>query len=104
MAGVFASFLCSQFVNTSIQVPLLFSILQSQIKSTPFILFVCDKLLPLSTWNMIATAEQQDQVQLRLLKVFAEMCAFCGPIENASSRTEAIYTVLLVSEFSNQVE
>lgn len=53
---------------------------------------------------MIATAEQQDQVQLRLLKVFAEMCAFCGPIENASSRTEAIYTVLLVREFSNQVE
>lgn len=67
----------------------------SQIKSTPFILFVCDKLLPLSTWNMIASAEQQDQVQLRLLKIFAEMCAYCGPIENVAARIEAIYTVLL---------
>lgn len=66
----------------------------SHIKSTPFIIYVCDKLLPINTWNMIATADNQDQVQLRLLKVFAEMCGFCGTLENAATRVEAIYTVL----------
>lgn len=66
----------------------------STIKSTQFVVFVCDKLLPLSTWNMIATAVQQDQVQLRLLKVFAEMCAFCDTLENAPARIDAVYTIL----------
>ncbi|XP_055386398.1 apoptosis inhibitor 5 homolog [Condylostylus longicornis] len=65
----------------------------TQIPSTPFIIFVCDKLLPLSTWNMIAPTEQ-GQTQLRLLKVFAEMCTYTGTLENASERIEAVYKIL----------
>lgn len=62
-------------------------------------IYVCDKLLPLSTWNMIATTVQQDQVQLRLLKVFAEMCAYCDVLENEAARLDAVYTVLRVFVF-----
>ncbi|XP_005182803.1 apoptosis inhibitor 5 homolog [Musca domestica] len=64
------------------------------IKSTDFVVYVCDKLLPLSTWNMIATAVAQDQVQLRLLKVFAEMCTYTDVLENAAQRIDNVYQVL----------
>lgn len=46
---------------------------------------------------MIATTGGQDQVQLRLLKVFAEMCAYCDVLENATQRIDNIYQVLRVS-------
>lgn len=46
---------------------------------------------------MIAATEAQNQVQLRLLKVFAEMCAFCDVLENASQRIDNVYQVLRVS-------
>lgn len=46
---------------------------------------------------MIATAVAQDQVQLRLLKVFAEMCTFSDVLENATQRIDNVYQVLRVS-------
>lgn len=45
---------------------------------------------------MFATSDQEDQVQLRLLKVFAEMCAYCDVLENATARIDAVYNVLRV--------
>lgn len=80
-----------RFIQCSIHAIPYFS---SQIKSTPFVVFVCDKLLPLSTWAMLATTEHEGQTQLRLLKVFAEMCCHCGVLENASTKIETIYTTL----------
>lgn len=58
---------------------------------------MCEKLLPLNTWNIIGATEQQDQMQLRLLKVFAEMCSYCGPLEKPADKIEAIFNVLQVS-------
>lgn len=47
---------------------------------------------------MISTTATQDQVQLRLLKVFAEMSTYCDAFEeNAATRIENVYTVLRVS-------
>jgi len=46
---------------------------------------------------MIATAVSQDQIQLRLLKVFAEMITYTDKLDNASERINAVYHVLLVS-------
>lgn len=69
--------------------------LSKTIESTPFVKFMCEKLLPLSTWNLIgATTDDQTQTQLRLLKVFAELCTYCGQLENAEQSVEAIYNVL----------
>lgn len=46
---------------------------------------------------MITTAATQDQVQLRLLKVFAEMTTYCDAFEeNAAKRIENVYTILRV--------
>lgn len=57
---------------------------------------MAEKFLPINTWNIIGATEQQDQMQLRLLKVFAEMCSFCGPLEKAADKVEAVFTVLQV--------
>lgn len=67
----------------------------SQVESTQFIKFMCEKLLPLNVWNAIGAGEDQHTTQLRLLKVFAEMCAFCGSLDKPAENVEAIYSVLL---------
>ncbi|XP_065092825.1 apoptosis inhibitor 5 homolog isoform X2 [Ochlerotatus camptorhynchus] len=67
----------------------------SQVESTQFIKFMCEKLLPLNVWNLIGAGEEQHTTQLRLLKVFAEMCAFCGSLDKPAEKVEAIYNVLL---------
>lgn len=68
---------------------------QAQIASTPFIKFACEKLFPLHTWKLIgANDTDRDQQHLRVLKVFAEMSAFSGNLENAEECIAAIYTVL----------
>lgn len=70
---------------------------QSQVESTLFIKFMCEKLLPLNVWSLIGAGEEQPgTTQLRLLKVFAEMCGFCGTLEKPAEKVEAIYNVLLV--------
>ncbi|XP_058120078.1 apoptosis inhibitor 5 homolog isoform X1 [Anopheles ziemanni] len=67
----------------------------SQVESTQFVKFMCEKFLRPNVWNLIGATDDQHQTQLRLLKVFAEMCAFCGTLEKPSEKVEAIYDVLL---------
>lgn len=65
---------------------------------------MCEKFLPLSTWNIIGATEEQDQMQLRLLKVFAELCSFCGKLEKQSEYISAIYNVLQVNLFQRLIQ
>uniref|UniRef100_A0A182QUY3 Apoptosis inhibitor 5/fibroblast growth factor 2-interacting factor 2 n=1 Tax=Anopheles farauti TaxID=69004 RepID=A0A182QUY3_9DIPT len=67
----------------------------SQVESTQFVKFMCEKFLRPSVWSLIGAADEQHQTQLRLLKVFAEMSAFCGTLEKAAEKVEAIYEILL---------
>lgn len=69
--------------------------LSSQIEATPFVKFVCDKFFTLSTWHLIGAADDQPQTQLRLLKVFAELCSYCGALEKPKEKIEALFNVLL---------
>lgn len=62
--------------------------------------YVCDKLLPLNTWNMLANETANNQMQLRLLKVFAEMCSFTDVLENATQRINNVFDVLRVNIIS----
>uniref|UniRef100_A0A182T2B0 Apoptosis inhibitor 5/fibroblast growth factor 2-interacting factor 2 n=1 Tax=Anopheles maculatus TaxID=74869 RepID=A0A182T2B0_9DIPT len=69
----------------------------SQVESTQFVKFMCEKFLRPNVWCLIGAAtDDQQQTQQRLLKVFAEMTAFCGTLEKAAEKVEAIYEVLLV--------
>lgn len=65
--------------------------------------YVCDKLLPLNTWNMLATETANNQMQLRLLKVFAEMCPFTDVLENATQRIDNVFDVLRVNIIINSI-
>lgn len=69
----------------------------SQIETTPFVKFAIEKFFPLSTWNYIVGAVDADpnQTKLRLLKVFAELCSYCGALEKAKEKIESIYKILL---------
>lgn len=55
--------------------------------------------MPLDVWNMVGlTTEDQDTMQLRLLKVFAELCQFCGKMDETEPNTrhiDRVYQVLL---------
>lgn len=67
----------------------------SQIETTPFVKFACEKFFPLSTWNLIGAADDQTQTHLRLLKVFAELCSHCGSLEKPKEKIESIFKILL---------
>lgn len=67
----------------------------SQIETTPFVKFVCEKFFILTTWHLIGAADDQTQTQLRLLKVFAELCTHCGTLEKPKEKIEAIFNILL---------
>jgi hypothetical protein len=67
----------------------------SQIETTPFVKYTCEKFLPLQNWHLIGAADDQTQIQLRLLKVFAELCSHCGTLEKPKEKIEAILNVLL---------
>lgn len=56
---------------------------------------MCEKFLPLTTWNLIAAADEQAQTHLRLLKVLAELCTFCGTLEKKNEAIDSVFKVLL---------
>lgn len=71
---------------------------QAQIESTPFINYACEKLFPLHTWKLIGASDsERDQQHLRVLKVFAEMAAFCGQLEDPNAKIDAIFNILQVN-------
>lgn len=68
---------------------------QKVIEATPFITFVCEKLMPLDIWSMIGQRAESDpdNLQLRLLKAFAELCQFVGKVEEPGRQIERVYDV-----------
>lgn len=60
-----------------------------------------EKIMQPTIWNLIGVTEQQDQMQLRLLKVFAEMCSFCGALEKPAESVEVVFNVLQVNTYIN---
>lgn len=78
---------------------------QSQIESTPFVKYACEKLFPLHTWKLIgANDSDRDQQHLRVLKVFAEMSAFCGTLDSPSLKIESILNVLQVRMLNDYIQ
>lgn len=65
--------------------------LSSQIESTAFVKFVCEKFLTPTTWKFIASTD----TQLRLLKLFAELTTHCGALDEPKEKIDAIYRILL---------
>lgn len=50
--------------------------------------------MPLDIWSMIGRTETDpDNIQLRLLKAFAELCQFVGKLDDPARQIERIYDV-----------
>lgn len=83
-------------ISVTIRLTRILNSFQTQIESTPFIKYACERLFPLHTWNLIGANGDKDQEHLRILKVFAEMSAFCGTLEAPNLKIDAIFNVLQV--------
>lgn len=68
--------------------------LQTQVKSTAFVSYICDQLLPhRATISSTASIEQK----LDIFKLLAELSTNCGPLELAPEKIQIVYDTLLVS-------
>ena len=63
--------------------------LQSQVRSTQFADFLCNKVLP-------AFGSFDAPIQAQMLKLLAEVCMFTGTLEKPLEATQAIYKLLMV--------
>ena len=63
--------------------------LQSQVRSTQFADFLCNKVLP-------AFGSFDAPIQTQMLKLLAEVCMFTGTLEKPLEATQAIYKLLMV--------
>jgi len=60
----------------------------SQVRSTQFADFLCNKVLP-------AFGSLEDTIQTQILKLLAEVCMFTGKLQKPLEATEAIYKLLM---------
>ena len=64
-------------------------LLQSQVRSTQFADFLCNKVLP-------AFGSFDAPIQTQMLKLLAEVCMFTGTLQKPLEATQAIYKLLMV--------
>lgn len=50
-----------------------------------------------------ANDSDRDQQHLRVLKVFAEMSAFCGKLDAPNDKIDAIFNILQVNFYSKEL-
>ena len=76
-------------------------LLQKNVHSTRFFVYMCDNVLPVL--HEVTGSEEEDgqqgalDIQLEILKLFAEMSEHCGQIEKVEERATVIFNTLLVS-------
>ena len=64
--------------------------LQKNVHSDKFVVYLCGEVLP--ALDQLST----EDVQLDVLKLFAELTSFCGELEDMDSHLQQIYTKLIV--------
>lgn len=69
--------------------------MQSQINSSKFVSYICEQVFP--QLDKILTSEEDSPIELELLKVFAELCTYCGPLSEPEKKLEQVYKRLIVS-------
>lgn len=88
-------------------------LLQKNVHSNKFLVYICDKVLPVldlienpteeppaDTEGDAKPAPPSVDMQLDMLKLFAELAAFCGPLEDGEEKVKCVFDKLIVS-FSN---
>jgi hypothetical protein len=68
---------------------------QKNVHSRKFVVYIIDKVLP--RLHEIASENEHEDTQLEILKLFSDMSAFTGDVDNLSERLDKIFTRLMVS-------
>lgn len=66
---------------------------QTQVKSTTFVSYICDQVLP----HRAEIVGSNDQ-KLDIFKLLAELSTNCGVLEPAVERVQTLYQTLLVKD------
>ena len=59
--------------------------------------YMCDNVIPVL--KDLASPDDETNIQLEVLKTFAEISEFAGDLDNAEKRVNVIFLALLVSYF-----
>lgn len=68
--------------------------LQAQIDSSKYVSYICMQVLP--HLSLISAPDGRD-AQLIILKLLAEVVAFCGNVEKPEEKVQQLYNALIVS-------
>lgn len=68
----------------------------AQIDSSKYVAYICIQVLPHLS---LITAPDGHDAQLEILKLLAELSAFCGNIEKPEDKVQQLYNVLIVSVY-----
>ena len=71
---------------------------QKNVHSTKFVVYMCDNVLPVLS-NIAKPEGSGDDVdvQLDVLKLFAELSVHCGDVENLENKIGKLFNKLVVS-------
>lgn len=70
-------------------------LLQSQVDSQKFVVYLCESVLP--TLTVVPSSDENSANQQQIFKLLAEFSTHCNNIPNAENHTQAIMKRLLVS-------
>lgn len=68
---------------------------QSQINSSKFVTYICEQILP--QLDKFLNSEEDKPIELDLLKVFAELCTYCGVLSEPEKKIAQVHRRLIVS-------
>ncbi|BFZ05160.1 hypothetical protein BsWGS_08198 [Bradybaena similaris] len=63
------------------------------VHSKPFVTYLCDEVLP--ALNKLASPDEETNIQLEVLKTFAEISEFAGDIDKTEKRVGTVFKALL---------
>ena len=70
------------------------SLLQKNVHSKQFMTYMCDHVIP--NLKSLASPDEETNIQLEVLKTFAEISEFSGDLDKIDTRVNVIFKALLV--------
>ena len=68
---------------------------QTQVKSTAFVAYICDQILP----KREEISKIGNEQKLDIFKLLAELSTNCGPLEDVEKKIQVLYDTLVVSHY-----
>ena len=70
--------------------------MQKNVHSKQFVSYMCDHVLPVL--KEVVSPDEETNIQLEVLKTFAEISEFTGDMDKLDTRLNTVFAALLVSK------